>query len=182
MIRKAFVVAVLVCSSVFVPALAQEGYVGASYLSSSAEFDTFIASFNPDGDGWKIFAGYNINKYFGIEGTYYDLGGLEDTEGLDTFSADIDAFDVSFRGILPLGKVFQLTAKIGYASVSIDSAASSPLLTVTAEGSEWEVLYGVGAEVKLGKSFGVRADWEFFDVEGELDAWSVGGFFRFGKK
>ena len=181
MIRKAFVVGVLLCSSVFLPAMA-EGYVGASYLSSSGKFDTSIASFNPDGEGYKIFGGYNIHKYLGIEAAYYDLGGLEDTEGNDTFKADIDAFDIAFRGLLPIGKMLQLTAKIGYANVSIDSETSGPLITVTADGSDWELLYGVGAEVKLGKVFGVRAEWESFDVEGDLDAWSVGGSFRFGKR
>jgi len=182
MMRRLMVVAVVLCGvlcGVSVPALAQEGYVGGSFLSTSSEFDTSGASFNPSADGWKLFAGYNANKYFGIEASYYDMGNLEDTSGSSTFAADINIFDLSFRGILPLGKVVQLTAKIGYSSVDIDSKLTGNFVEVTASGSTWELVYGVGAEMKLGKHFGLRGDWEKWDVEGSLDAWSVGAFVRF---
>jgi len=170
--------AVIVCG-LWAPASAQEGYAGASFLSTSTEIDTSVASFNPGSDSWKVFVGYNVNKFFGFEATYYDMGDLEDTSGNATLEASIEVFDVSFRGILPLGEVLQLTAKLGYSSVDVESTSTGTLLTVTADGSTWEILYGVGAEVKMGKRVGIRADWDKWDVEGSLDAWSIGAYIRF---
>lgn len=179
MIRKMLAVAAVVVCGMGVPALAQEGYVGASYLSTSAEFDSSGGSFNPSAESWKIFGGYNVNKYFGIEATYYDMGDLEDTSGGTTLDASIEVFDVSFRGILPLGEVLQLTGKIGGSNVDVEASTTGTLFVVSGDGSSWELLYGVGVEAKLGKRVGLRADWEKWDIEGSLDAWSIGGFIRF---
>lgn len=176
--RRVVVAAIVVCAAC-VPASAQEGYVGASYLSSSMEFDTSAGTVNPSADGWKLFVGYNINKYCGIEATYYDMGDMEDTTSIGTFKADVDVFDVSFRGILPVGERIQFTGKVGFSSVDAETETTGTLLIVTSEWSSWELMFGVGAEVKLGKRFGLRADWETWEVEGSLDAWSVGGYFRF---
>jgi hypothetical protein len=114
-------------------------------------------------------------KYFGVELTYYDLGSFDVTEGDSPINADITVFDFSGRGILPLGEKFALFAKLGYSTVDVD---------ITTEGGssarDWELLYGIGASVDLGKSFGIRAEWESWNVETSLDTWSLGAYFRFG--
>jgi len=179
MMRRLVIVAAVVVCGMWAPAMAQGGYVGASYLSTSADFDTSGSSFNPSSDGWKVYGGYNVNKYFGFEGTYYDMGTLEDSSGGTDLKADINVFDFSFRGILPIGKVLELTAKIGYSSVDVSAETTGNLFTVDADGTAWDLLYGVGAQVNLGKRIGLRADWEKWDFEGSLDAWSAGMYVKF---
>jgi OOP family OmpA-OmpF porin len=175
MMKRMIAVAVVAICGLCLPAWAGDGYVGASYMSSSADFATVLESHSADSDGWKIFGGYNFMKYFGVELTYYDLGSFDVTEGDNPIKADITVFDFSGRGILPLGERFALFAKLGYSTVDVD---------FTSEGGssarDWELLYGIGASVSLSKSFGIRAEWESWNVETSLDAWSLGVYFRFG--
>jgi OOP family OmpA-OmpF porin len=174
--------AAIVLLEVSPPAGAQEAYLGASYLSSSGEFDTSVESFDPDDSGWKLFGGYNFNKYWGMELAFYDLGNLEDSGTSGTFSADVSVYDLGFRGILPVGERFEIAAKLGFSNVSVDSSLTGPIGTTRAEASDWEFAYGLGLAFKIGKRFGLRAEWEAWDVADSLQAYSLGAYWRFGQK
>jgi OOP family OmpA-OmpF porin len=175
--KRILTVAVVAICGLCLPAWAGDGYVGASYMSSSADFQIGLENDSADSDGWKIFGGYNLMKYFGVELTYYDLGSFDPTEGDDPINADITVFDFAARGILPLGERFALFARLGYSTVDVDFGSGDG-----SSARDWEVLYGIGASVDLGKSFGIRAEWESWNVETSLDAWSLGAYFRFGGK
>ena len=175
-------VAAIVAWALCPAARAQEAYVGLSYLDSSGEFDTSLASFDASAGGWKIFGGYNFNKFVGLELTYYDLGTLEEAKEGATFSADVSSYDLALKGILPLGKRFELNGKLGYADLSIDSTLVGPAVTTTADISTWELIYGVGVAFKVGQRFGIRAEWEVWDSEDSLEAYSIGAYYRFGKR
>jgi OOP family OmpA-OmpF porin len=180
MARRVLMATILACL-VCLPAAAQESYIGASYLDTSGEFDTSSGTFDDDDSGWKIFAGYFISPNVAAEITYYDLGKFEDTQGLTAFSANVNAYDLAFRGVLPLGERFELFAKIGYSLVEVDSTLAGPVVSTSVEASDWEFIYGAGVGVKLGPKFGLRAEYEGWDTEGELDALSVGAYFRLGR-
>ena len=167
MIRRVLIALVVVFCGLSLPAWAGEGYVGASYLSTDAEFETVLDSFSTDSGGWKIFGGYDVIKFFGVEVTYYDLGSFSE----DSFEADIQVFDLSGRGILPLGERVQLWAKVGYSSVGVDGTFG--------DATDWELLYGAGIGVKIGEHFGIRGEYEAWDVETSLNSWSLGLYFRF---
>jgi len=181
-LRRLFAVAVVAVCVSWMPVSAGEGYVGASYLSTSAEFDTALESFDTDSDGWKLFGGFVVNKYFGIEMTYYDLGDFDEKVNNTTISGDMSAFDLCARGILPLGKMFEISGKLGYSNLSVDSYTTNGIASVGTSSSDWELLYGVGVALKLGSRFGIRADWEAWDVADSLDTWSAGVYFRFGAR
>src|SRR5262245_53282625 len=76
--------------------------VGASYLSNNAEFQGAVQDFDTDDAGYKIFLGFDFIKFVGIETSYRDLGSHQQTSGGSTINADIEAYDASVRGILPL--------------------------------------------------------------------------------
>lgn len=178
-IRNAVIVMIVtfgICSF----ATAGEGYVGASYMNSTAEFETLSGTIDPSSSGWKIFGGYNLIKYFGVELTYYDLGSYSESSDEFSLDSDIEVFDLAARGILPLGERFALFARLGYSSVQVDVREQGLLGSVSADGTDWRLLYGIGVGLKLGKRFGIRAEWESWDVETSLDAWSVGAVIRFG--
>lgn len=180
--RRMLVVAAVVICGLWLPAWAaegQEGYLGASYLNTGADFETAVEDFDTDSGGWKIFGGYNVVKYFGVELTYYDLGNFDDTDGNTSIDAEIQVFDLSGRVILPLGKRFELFGRLGYSNVSVEATTTTTLGTTTVDADDWELLYGVGAGLKLGERFGIRAEWESWDVETSLDTWSLGAFIRF---
>ena len=179
--RKVLLVAVLAAAGFCLPASARNVYVGASWMSSGAEFDTAVDNFDIDDSGWKVFLGVDFVKYFGLEASYRDMGSFSETGFGSTVDADIKAYDIAARGILPLGRVFAIFGKAGYANVSIDGTSTEGLEEISINDDSWELYYGLGLELRFGKSFGVRAEWEDFDVEESLNAFSVGAFFRWGE-
>ncbi|HXV75858.1 MAG TPA: porin family protein [Candidatus Polarisedimenticolaceae bacterium] len=172
----------LVASAICVPlpASAAGGYLGGSWLSTSAEFDTAVENFDTDESGWKVFAGFDAERFFGVEVSYRDMGDFSEVHGLDSLDADIDAWEASLRGLLPLGRVLQLFAKFGYANVSFDGdVATGSIVSADVDADGWDLIYGVGIDLNLGERFGLRAEWEEFDVEDSLNSFSAGAFFRF---
>ena len=178
--RKVSIVLALRFCAVCLPASAGEGYLGASYLNTSAEFRATQETFDSSSSGWKIFGGYNLMKFFGVEVTYYDLGSFDESSDLESIDASIKVFDLAGRGILPLGERFELFARLGYSSVDVEYQQTTGVVTVNADGRNWELLYGLGATLKLGKKIGIRAEYEAWDVETSLNTWSLGLLFRMG--
>ncbi len=177
--RAAAVVVVVLLAGLGAPARAEGVYAGASWLSSGAEFDTAFDNFDTDDSGWKVFAGWDIVKFVGVEVSYRDLGSFSETSGTNFVNADITAYDGAARGILPLGKHFEVFAKIGYSSVSVDLESGDGTSLVSGSSDEWDLFYGLGVGLKFGERFGVRAEWEEWDVDTTLNAFSVGAFLKF---
>jgi len=178
---KITVMAAVTATIASLPASAAEFYVGASWLSTSAEFDTAVDNFDTDDSGWKVFGGANFGKFLGVEASYRDLGTFSETIGTNSLDADLTVYDAELRGILPIGKALELFAKVGYGNVAVDFDLSDGTTASSGSDDDWEVLYGVGVGIKLGEGFGVRAEWEEWDVDTSLNAFSVGAYFRFGK-
>jgi len=152
--------------------------VGASYLSTDAEFDSAVSSFDTDDAGYKVFFGFDFIKFFGIEASYRDLGTHKDTSGSNSIDAEIEAFDASVRGVLPL-KIVSLFVKAGYANISTDGSLNAGSVATSFDDSDWELFYGAGIDVNFGEHLGVRAEWEQYDVDDSLNSLSLGAFFRF---
>ena len=93
---------------VFAPLSRADFYVGISVAQTTAELDEF--SFDDDDAGAKIFAGKTFFKFFALEAGYYDLGDPSDSQ----FELEPRAVALQARGILPLGKRWELFAKAGY--------------------------------------------------------------------
>ena len=179
MLRVSIVLVMTFCA-LCLPTWAGEGYLGASYLNTSAEFRTSLETFDSSSSGWKILGGYNLAKYFGVEVTYYDLGSFDESSDLESIDASIKVFDLAGRGILPLGERFELFARLGYSSVDVEYQKTTGFVTTNADARDWELLYGAGLTLKLGKKIGIRAEYEAWDVETSLNAWSLGLIFRAG--
>ena len=153
-------------------------YAGASFQQVAAEFDTAVDNFDTDDSGWKVFGGFNIIKWLGVEASYRDLGTQEDSTSAGSASIELESYDISARGMLPLG-MFTPFVKVGYANVAADGSFDLGTAIENVDEDDWEVLYGIGLDVNFGKHFGVRGEIETYDVEDSLDTYSVGAFFRF---
>jgi hypothetical protein len=171
----------LAVAALATPASAGTFYVGASWLSTDAEFDTAVDNFDTDDSGWKVFGGYDFARFLGVEASYRDLGTFDQTIGTNSISADLKVYDVEARGILPIGKALELFAKLGYGNISADVSTSDGITSFSDDDDEWEILYGVGVSIKLGEAFAIRAEWEEWDVDTSLNGFSVGACFRFGQ-
>jgi OmpA-OmpF porin, OOP family len=175
-------IALLALVALGTPASAGTFYVGASWLSTDAEFDTAVDNFDTDDSGWKVFAGYDFLRFLGVEASYRDLGTFDQTIGPNSISADLSVYDAEVRGFLPIGKALELFAKVGYGNISADITTSDGITTFSGDDTSGELLYGVGVAIKLGEGFAVRAEWEEWDVDTSLNGFSVGASFRFGSR
>ena len=155
-------------------------YVGASYLSIDSEFETAFEDFDADDSAWKGYAGFTFFKFLAFEASYRDLGTHKDIVKSSSIIVDLESFDASVRGVLPLGKRISLFIRAGYANITREGevgSSGSPLISFDED--DWEAMYGAGIDIQLGNHFGVRAEWEEYDVDGSLNSFSAGAFFRF---
>lgn len=170
------------------PAIASDNgfYLGASVGQTQLEIDQLTddiesADFSGDDMAYKIFAGLRFLTFLGVEGSYRDFGAPEDdvTALAGTVTADLTGYDVAAVGYLPLG-IADIFAKAGMAAwdaeLNLDAGDISESVTDDGE----DPFYGLGFQLRF-KSFTVRAEVEYFDVE-DVDGlymYSVGGAFTF---
>jgi hypothetical protein len=177
-------------------ALAQQGFY-ASVGFGTAEVtskEIFIAipqggnaldRFKEDDTSFKVQAGYRVNKYFGLEGTWQDFGepdpfstGISDAMGNDIV-ADVETttFQVAALAFLPLGEgVFDIFGRAGVSYVDEELRFSAvPLVAVpfqaintNREESNALFAYGLGAQLNLlaNKNLIIRVEWE--QIQGEI--------------
>jgi OOP family OmpA-OmpF porin len=170
------------------PAVAADNgfYLGASVGQTQLEIDqladqVYSADFSGDDMSYKIFAGLRFLTFLGVEGAYRDFGAPEDelAELGATVTADLTGYDVAAVGYLPLG-IADIFAKAGMiawdADFSLDAGGSS--VSVSDDGED--PLYGVGFQLRF-KSFTVRAEVEYFDIESAeaVYRYSIGGSYTF---
>jgi len=74
-------------------------------------------------------------------------------------------------GILPLAPQFSLLGKIGFASIDVDTPAGGDTKT--------ELTYGIGAQYDVTPKIGVRAQWQRYETDQEIDLLSIGVVVRF---
>ena len=146
-------------------AQAQGGYVGASI----GQTDYDLTGFSDTASATKLFGGYNFNKNFGIEGTWYDFG-----EGKDNgYTIEVDGIGFTGNGYLPLSDTFSLFGKIGLLMWDANIKPGT-----NDDGTD--VLYGIGGQWSLNKQFALRVEYESADVSnGDGSLISVGFSYHF---
>jgi opacity protein-like surface antigen len=187
MFRKSF--AVLAFLFISGNAVAQQGfYVNVGYGQAEVTSkNIFIAipqgntlgRYQEDDSSFKVQAGYRLNKFLGIEGTWQDFGdpdayntGILDEMG-NAIVATIDttALQLAALGFLPLGDgVFDIFGRIGVSVVDEELGFSGvppvavPLQVVNTGRDESNTLfvYGFGAQLNLlsNRNLILRVEWE----------------------
>ena len=169
--------AILMVGSFASPAMA--GYVGASFVQTDSEFQTAVDNFDADDSSYKFYLGGRISRLFDLEISYRDLGTHQQTIGLNTVDVEITAYDLALRGLLPVAKRISLFGKAGYARVEFDGSLDVGGLVESFDSDDWDPIYGVGFDIKLTDSIGLRAEWEIYDVDDDLNSLSAGAFLHF---
>lgn len=142
--------------------------------------------------GWKFFAGYNLNQYFGVELAYVDLG-----EATATISAannnnvgkasevttTTEGFSFAATGRYPFAKQFDVFARIGgfyysneinrdtkldFSRTIVNRAGTRVVEQIeglAGGGSADRVTYffGLGARYEWSENFSIRAEWERYE-------------------
>ncbi|MCE9666029.1 porin family protein [Halomonas sp. M5N1S17] len=152
------------------------------------EVDNFIESegrnFSIDDDGnvWKGFAGYQINRYLAAEVFYADLGRVR-LRGQEGASTDLEstAYGASLVGQFPITPWFSPYAKIGAANWETEVKGNLGDAELDLQDNDgFDPVYGVGAQFNLNPIM-VRAEYERYDFDSDytIDTFTASVGFRF---
>ena len=195
------------------PAVADPGwYLGANvggtkFDASAADLDSswssmgFTASSSVDDTdtGYKLFAGYQFNTNFALEGGYVDLGKMKFSSTVTaapagyvtgSISGDVktkNGLYLDAVGILPVGNNFSVFGRLGVYSIKAELNASGPVGTVSSNDTGSDFHWGIGAGYDFTNNVGARLEWERFNKvgnkdktgEGDVDLWSAGIVYKF---
>ena len=166
-----------------------------SGLLSSGFFTTSITDDDRD-SGYKIFGGYQMNRYLALEAGYFDLGRFSfnaTTQPLGTLTGEIKlrGANLDLLGIIPLTEKFSAFGRIGVARAEArDTFTGSGLVRVlnpNPSKTDTNGKFGLGLQYAFTESFGMRAEVERYRIndavgnKGDIDLASLGLVYRFGK-
>ncbi len=128
----------------------------------------------------KIYGGYQLNDFFGVQAGYVRLGKLEDRFSVGGASV---AQTVSGRslyvagtGRVPLGESFALTGKAGLSFGKTSGTNALPAAD-SLIGSKRSLMLGAGAEYRVNRDLALTVDYERYGKlsnKVKADAWFVG--------
>jgi OOP family OmpA-OmpF porin len=158
-------------------------------------FATTSMDDNERDTGFKVFGGYQFNKYFGIEGGYYDLGDFGYTSFTvpqGTLHGVLGARGLNLDAVLsmPFTPKFSAFVRAGaaYSEVrgSFEGTGLVNVVQPNSESNETNYKFGAGFEYMFTPRFGMRLEGERYRIDdsvgnkGDIDLYSAGVLFRFG--
>jgi OmpA-OmpF porin, OOP family len=123
--------------------------------------DVGNADFGSDDDtAFKLFAGYQFHPNVAAEAAYgmlYDKGGTE-----------ANSLELVAVPMFPVANQFSVFGKFGFAHIDVDPGDRNT-----------EITYGIGVQYDAAPKIGVRAQWQRYETDQEIDFLSVGVVVRF---
>lgn len=142
-----------------------DGWYGGFGFGQSRYGDDVATTANTRTEGWKVYSGYQFNKYLGVEGGYANLNDYTGQTGATVTNAASDAWMLAAVGAYPLTEKLSVTAKLGAAYVLTKSNTKVGAATTVRSGEDSYVPnYGVGVKYALFDNMDLRAEWERFDL------------------
>lgn len=196
-LKHSLLSAALVAAAIVPPAaLAQDAgfYLGGSFGQSKSNDtcdDTAGAASCDDNDSaWRVFGGYQFNRFIAAELGYADLGTPASASG--TLSglafvadAEITAWDLVAVGSYPIGR-FSIHGKLGLYRAETEITGSIAGISRSTSDTNTDITFGAGAGFSITNNLKVRAEWQRYqnvggDSTGEddIDVLSVGVLWRF---
>lgn len=130
---------------------------------------------------WKLFGGYQFNRYLAAEASYIDWGEVTATALSGGQSVDVSAnqhsYGIAAVGSLALGPQFSVFGKLGFVHTEQQTRRISPNPS-TVDRDETELHYGLGVKYGLARNWAVRAEWENTEKL-KVEMLSIGAEFRF---
>jgi len=147
--------------------------------------------------GYKLFGGYQFNRFFAVEGGYFDLGKFgftANTVPAGTLNGNIKLKGVNLDlvGLLPITEKFSAFARggVNYAQAKDSFSGTGAVLVTNPNPSKKDTNYkfGLGLQYAFTESLAMRAEAERYRIndavgnKGDIDLYSVGLIYRFGAK
>lgn len=128
--------------------------------------DVGVTTANTRTEGWKVYSGYQFNKYLGVEGGYANLNDMTATNGTARAEVESNAWALAAVGSYPLTDKFAVMAKLGAAYVQTNASVKvGTALTQRSGDDSYQPYYGLGVKYALLDNVDLRAEWERFDLD-----------------
>ena len=145
---------------------------------------------------YKGFLGYEFNKYFALEGGYFDLGNFDFSArtappGRLTGNIELDGFNLDAVVSAPFTDAFSVFARMGanHAKATDNFVGTGAVNVLDPSRSKRATNFKVGAGLQYDftPSFGMRMEVERYRIDdavgnrGDIDVATVGLLYRFGR-
>lgn len=122
-----------------------------------------LDSFSNDDTGFKLFGGAYLNKNFGVEAGYADLGEYGSTE--------VDGFYIAAVGKYPVNNKIDVIGKLGFMRWSSEAPIGDD------DGTD--PLIGIGATYKINNKMKILVDYHQVEVDNnDNDMFAIGVQFK----
>lgn len=154
LLSKLFILTLLIAPNVY-SSDEKKLYIGLS--AGSVEYDIDADLDDDDDNGWKLFAGYNINDIFSVEAGYMDLGTLE------YLGYDFDYTSIYLTGVAswPVHDLIDIYGKLGFHRW--DSDVDDGL-----DDDGFDLMGGLGVQINPLDYLGLRVEYEY--LAGDSDS------------
>jgi OOP family OmpA-OmpF porin len=151
---------------------------------------------NPRHFGYKLFGGYQFNRYLSLEGGYFNLGKFGFTarrlpQGTLRGELKLQGPDVDLLGTLPITKRLAVFVRAGliYPDVKDSFEGSGAVVVLKQRYSDQSANYkfGVGLQFDLTEHLRIRGEAERYRIDdpvkdkADIDLFSIGLIYRFGR-
>lgn len=158
-----------------------DGWYAGLGVGQSKYRDFSADSANTRSEGWKVYGGYQFNKYLGLEGGYVNLNDMTAVTGTVRTNIATEAWALGAVLNYPVTDKISLMGKFGYAYMQGDTRTKdgvNPTVRTSQDG--YEPNYGVGVSYKLFSNLDLRAEWERFDRSNmDIDLITAGAVIKF---
>jgi len=117
---------------------------------------------------WGLLAGYQINRYFGAEAAYRDLGKVRATSASSSEFTHAAVWDLTAVGIVPIEERFSAYGKFGAYLATLDASARD-----IADHRNSGLTYGAGLQWDFRAGYGLRAQWQRYRNVGGGDTFGT---------
>ncbi|MDP2286877.1 MAG: OmpA family protein [Pseudohongiella sp.] len=145
---------------------------------------------------WKVLAGYDFNRYFATELSYFDLGSYDFGSGLSpagnlSGKADLSGFGLDVVATVPFTANLSGLLRAGIARNSVKQSFTSNSAVATGFGNrssrDSKAKVGIGLEYEYSDALAFRAEWEQARLpvnqitDSKVNLATVGLVYRFGR-
>ena len=176
MSKKKVIGAILLTLGMTGTAVAQDGfYAGASIGQATIDGCGGITKCDDEDTSWKIFGGWEFNRNIAIEAAWVDFGEISGSIDGSKVSAEGDGWLLAGKGTLPLNEQFGVFAKFGMIMWDVEGGGAASGL----DDDGTDLIYGLGAQYMFTDRFGVVGEWEWYDIDNDVDVFSIGALIKF---
>lgn len=150
---------------------AGQGYAGVSLGRASLEASPtdidFDIDFSGEDSGFKLFGGYRFARFLALEGSYFDLGSIDDSVLGFRMQADVRGIDACAVARLSAGRWFEFFGRAGLAYWDVDATVideeSDQRIARGSSDSGWT--FGIGGALRISRHVAVRVEWQVYELE-----------------